>query len=271
MGKTRLTLHMYNKDTMLANPDFPLKPLKWYRKLSTRKGRLESGAFLVEGEKAIRQITQSSPESIIEILATEADSSIFTNYHNRTLTEKQFQSVTSAETPQGLMAVVCLPVDTYSETLPDKSSGSILLLENIQDPGNIGTLIRTAAAFDFDGVILTDRCADAFSPKCVQASAGTVLSLWIRRSTAYLELAQKLKQKGLTITVADIHGSDDPSRLSSQNKLVIALGNEATGPSQALLRIADYQLKIPVAREKAESLNVAACGAICMYLSSLKG
>ncbi len=262
---------MYNKGIMSPESNISLKPLKWYKKLDTRKDRIESGVFLVEGERAIRQIVQACPDSIIEILAMEKGAPSFGNYPLRILTEKQFGSIAHTETPQGILAAVRLPRDAYSESLPKNPGSRILLLENIQDPGNVGTLIRTAAAFDFDGVILTPKCADPFSPKCVQASAGTVLSLWIRRSGAYLELAQKLRQKGLVLAAADVHGTEAPSRLSSQSKIVIALGNEAAGPSQELLEIADYQLKIPVAQAKAESLNVAACGAICMYLSSLKG
>jgi TrmH family RNA methyltransferase len=144
------------------------------------------------------------------------------------------------------------------------------LLEDIQDPGNVGTLIRTAAAFDYSGVILTEKCADPFSPKCLQSTAGSVLSLWIRRTAAYTDLVDKLKRRGHSLVAADLLGTEDPSMLSRLNKLVLALGNEAAGLSDALLEKSDHTIKISVAGLKAESLNVAACGAICMYLSSLK-
>ncbi len=254
---------------MSADSKPGLIPIKSYKKLLSRKGRIESGTFAVEGERAIRQIIQSQPESVIEILANEKESAVFDDYPIRILTEKQFNSISQMETPRGIMAVMSLPADTYSEVLPRETGNRVLLLENIQDPGNVGTLIRTAAAFDFNGVILSGKCADPFSPKCVQSSAGTVLSIWIRRNNAHLELAQQLRKSGLALAVADVHGIEDPSLLGSVGKIMIALGNEAAGPSKELLQFADHRLRIPISKEKAESLNVAACGAICMYLSSL--
>ena len=132
----------------------------------------------------------------------------------------------------------------------------------------MGTLIRTAAALEYDGVILTESCADPLNPKCVQASAGTVLSVWLRRTAQYLEIVQSLKRDGYKIVAADVRGNDEPAYLAQQEKLVLALGNEAAGLSKELLAIADYRVRIPTAPEKAESLNVAACGAILMYLST---
>ena len=249
-------------------PNSSLKPLKWYKKLAARKGRLEAGVFLVEGDRAVAQIAQNHPDRIVEIITVEGYSHTFNDYPVRNLTEKQFQSICFAERPQGIMAIIRLPRDTYSEELPESLGYKILLLEDVQDPGNVGALIRTAAAFDFSGVILTERCADPFSPKCVQSTAGTVLSLWIRRTATYLESVQKIRQRGFSLIAADIGGTDNPSVLLSWGKLLLALGNEASGLSKSMLDMADCRLRIPIKKEKAESLNVAACGAICMYLSS---
>jgi len=244
-----------------------LKPIKWYKNLATRKGRLEAEAFLVEGDRAIRQIISSNPDEIIEIVSTEELSPYYHKYPERLVTDSQLHSISSTKTPQGTMAVVRLPRDIYSGQLPDNSGAKILLLEDVQDPGNVGTLIRTAAAFDFSGIILTEKCADPLSPKCVQSTAGTVLSLWIRRTPRYLELVKALKHSGYSLLAADLGGVADPSVLQDQNKLLLALGNEASGLSSSILDASDYRLRVPTIRGKAESLNVAACGAICMYLS----
>ncbi len=246
----------------------PLKPLKWYRELATKKGRLEAGAFFVEGDRAIRQIISSHPDEIIEILTVAEPPAIYRSYPLRLVTESQFQYICHTRTPQGIMAVVRIPADTYSDALPENTGNKILLLEDIQDPGNVGTLIRTAAAFDFSGVMLTENCADPLSPKCVQATAGAVLSLWLRRTAGYLELTETLRKGGYSLVAAELDGVAEPSVLYRQSKLLLALGNEAAGLSPALLAAADYRVRIPTVRGKAESLNVAACGAICMYLSS---
>jgi TrmH family RNA methyltransferase len=246
----------------------PLEPLRWYRKLATKKGRLEAGAFLVEGDRAIKQIIGNHPDKILEILTIAEPLPAYRNYPVRSVTESQFRSICLTRTPQGTMAVVRLPADTYSSYLPEDAGNKILLLEDIQDPGNVGTLIRTAVAFDFSGVIMTENCADPLSPKCVQATAGTVLSVWLRRTTGYLELTRTLKKTGYPLVATELNGVAEPSVLYRQNKLLLALGNEAAGLSKALLDAADYRLRIPTVRGKVASLNVAACGAICMYLSS---
>jgi len=246
----------------------PLKSLKWYKKLATRKGRLEAGAFIVEGDRAVRQIMAGHPSEIIEILTVEEPSPDYRDFTVRSVTGSQFDYISSTRTPQGIMAVVRQPADIYSDRLPWDAGDRILLLEDVQDPGNVGTLIRTAAAFDFSGVILTGNCADPLSPKCVQATAGAVLSVWLRRTPHYIELAETLKKYDYPLIAADLNGLDGPSVLCKRSRILLALGNEATGLSETLLDMADYRLRIATVREKAESLNVAACGAICMYLAS---
>jgi TrmH family RNA methyltransferase len=247
-----------------------LKPIKWYKDLTASKGRMEAGAFLVEGSRAIKQVISSSPQEIMEIISAQELPPLYHNYATRYVTENQLNSISSARTPQEIIALVRMPGDTYSGQLPEVAGTKVLLLEDVQDPGNVGTLIRTAAAFDFTGVILTEKCADPLSPKCVQSSAGTVLSLWIRRTACYLELVEGLKHRGYVVVAADLGGAEDHSVLQDRDRLLLALGNEASGLSVAMLEAADHTLIIPIDREKAESLNVAACGAICMYLSCIR-
>ena len=255
---------------MLLIPDdraIELKPFKWYKNLTTRKGRLEAEAFLIEGTRAIKQIISSKPNDIIEIISTEKLSSFYHKYSQRLVTDSQLRSICSTKAPQGIIAVVRLPLDTYSDQLADNIGDKILLLEDVQDPGNVGTLIRTAVAFDFSGVILTEKCADPLSPKCIQSTVGTVLSLWIRKTSRYLELIEKLKHTGYSLVAADLDGTEDPSVLQCQNKLLLALGNEASGLSDSVLNASNKRLRVSTIRGESESLNVAVCGAICMYLS----
>ena len=117
---------------------------------------------------------------------------------------------------------------------------------------------------------MTESCADPLSPKCVQATAGAVLSLWMRKIKHYLDVAGILRKDGYKLISTELDGGAEPSVLECQEKFLLALGNEATGLSPELLEMSDYRLGIAINREKAESLNVAACGAICMYLSSKK-
>lgn len=244
----------------------PWKPLNWYRELAGARGRQEEGFFIAEGPRAIAQIEAAAPGAIDHLVAVEGSSFQTYGYPVRTVSESRFRALSSTESPQGIMAVVPVPEGMYTPVLPAQRGSRVLLLEDVQDPGNTGTLIRTAAAFDYGGVILSKKCADPLSTKCVQSSAGTVLSLWMRRTEEYLELARTLCCDGYTLVAADLEGSEDMSPLRAR-PLLLALGNEAAGLSPALLRAASRRLRVPVARNKAESLNVAACGAICMYES----
>jgi RNA methyltransferase, TrmH family len=244
-----------------------LKPIKWYKDLAESKDRLEAGAFLVEGERAVAQVAGSRPREIMEIITTGPLPDRYERFPQRLVTGRQMDSISSTRTPQGIIAVVGLPTDTYSSRLPEDIGSKVLLLEHVQDPGNVGTLIRSAVAFGFSGVILTDKCADPFSPKCVQSTAGAVLSLWIRRTPGYLDLVESLKSNNYVLVAADLSGDEDLSVLHGQGKLLLALGNEAAGLSAQILGRADHRVRIPIIRENAESLNVAACGAICMFLS----
>jgi len=256
--------------TMPYKPEPRLKPLAWYKRLATKRGRVEAGAFLVEGVRAVEQIAASHADQILEIITTKQLPQRYRTYSIRSLTESQFRSIGTSKTPQGIMALVRLPVDLYLHELPEHRGKKVLLLEDIQDPGNVGTLIRTAGAFDFSGIILTECCADPPSPKCVQSSAGSVLSAWMRKTSRYLDLAEALKEDGFTLISADLNGGQDPSVLTGCDKLLLCLGNEASGISAPLRHLSHHRLKIPIVREKAESLNVAVSGAILMYLSSRK-
>jgi TrmH family RNA methyltransferase len=245
-----------------------LKPLRWYRELAERKGRLAAGAFLVEGDKAIRQVIAVDPGAVLEILAVGETPRVYNDYPVRSVSESQFRYISRNQTPQGVLAVVSMPADVYADRLPAATGDKILLLEDIQDPGNTGSLIRTAAAFGFSGVVLTENGADPLAPKVVQSTAGAVLSVWLRRMKDCLASVKELKKQGFTLVAADLRGNDKPEVLRGVKKLVLALGNEAAGLSRELLDAADFRLRIPILAEKAESLNVAACGAILMYLSA---
>lgn len=249
----------------------PVKPLKFYQDLAQRKGRLQAGAFLVEGDRAISQVAEVCPKAIMELITVEGMAPPRPRFPTREVTEGQFRAMSQTKTPQGVLAVVRMPEGIYSAHLPADPGPRVLLLEDIQDPGNTGTLIRSAAALGFTGAVLSEGSADPLSPKAVQATAGSVLSIWLRRTKRHLEILSALKERGYFVAAADLEGAEDLAVLSERGNLVLALGNEADGLSAPLLALADSRLRVPTARGKAESLNVAACGAILMYLASRQG
>lgn len=243
-----------------------LKPLSWYKSLHDSKGRCEAGAFLVEGPRAIRQIAGVSPGSVIEIVVMEGDDNVSNAFKCpvRTLTRPQFKSICISRNPSGPLAVVAMPLDSESASLPADKGDRILICEDIQDPGNIGALVRTAAALDFSGMVLSDKCADPFGPKAVQASAGTLLSLWLRRTPDFRRCIKGLVNMGFSCIAADLRGTDVLSGIRPK-RFALILGNEGNGLGDESLALATHVVKIPINSRKAESLNVAASGAICMY------
>jgi TrmH family RNA methyltransferase len=239
-----------------------MKPLSWYRELADPRSRKASGCFLVEGPRAVEQVCAAAPLDIVELLRSEAFTGDTARFGRpvRTLSDRQFASIISAKTPQGIAAVVRIPRGFSEEQLP---VGRLLLLDGIQDPGNVGTLIRTAAALDFAGVLLSPACADQFSPKALQATAGSILSVWSCRTSRYIELAQSLKGRGHKLVAASLDGTP-VADCRIEGPVVIMLGSEGGGLGGELLEIADVRVTIPINRVKVESLNVAAAGAIVM-------
>lgn len=249
-----------------------LRPLSWYSDLSDPRIRREQGFFIIEGPRAVEQILSTAPSSIDEILLTEetALNAGGKNYSSpiRIITERQFKSICSTKTPQGIAAVVRIPEGSYGLSLPKTTGERILLLEGVQDPGNVGALVRSAAAFDYAGIVMSGECADPFGPKAVQASAGSVLSVWIRRTQEYLDMAKKMQTNGFVLIAADPRGETMVSGYV-RKKHVIMLGSEGDGLSDRLLALADKKVRIPMNDKKAESLNVAISGAILMYAGAM--
>jgi RNA methyltransferase, TrmH family len=246
--------------------DEGLRPLKWYNALATPAGREAEGAFLVEGPRAIGQVLAVCPAAVRELLVSEgAPAPTGLLVPVRQLSYRQMDSVSPSRTPQGLLAVVAMPVGSSSDSLPVETSGHVLLCEHVQDPGNVGTLIRSAAAFGFAGVVLSDEAADPFGPKAVQASAGAVVSVWVRRTAGYLKLVDELKAGGYRLAAADLAGDPSSSWTRGVAPTLLALGSEGRGLSREVLQRADVRFKIAIESGRVESLNVAAAGAIAMY------
>jgi TrmH family RNA methyltransferase len=161
-----------------------------------------------------------------------------------------------------------MPGGVYTPEIPEASitaGGNILLLEHVQDPGNAGTLIRTAAAFGVNGIIMSDRCADPFSPKAVQSTAGSILSPWIRKTGDYLRPVSELRERGYKLIAADLRGAE-PNSLEKNRQYILALGNEGNGLSEDVMNMSDDTVRIPITESGAESLNVAVAGGILMFM-----
>ena len=269
-----------------------MKPVSWYKSLSRPDARRSEGYFLVEGRRAVSHLVSFHRGSVEELLCVGGADALrappplrpesaadnaggctvdAAGIPVRPVTAANMKSISTSRTPQGVAALVKIPPDVYTPRIPpsllsgEGAAARVLLLEHVQDPGNVGTLIRTAAAFGCRCVILSGKCADPFSPKAVQSTAGSVLSLHIRRSGGYVGMAAELKKNGYKLFAAGL-GGEDTYALEGAGRRIIALGSEGAGLSGDILGMSDRVVRIPIDAGAAESLNVAAAGAIMMFM-----
>ncbi len=180
-----------------------------------------------------------------------------------------FQRASVQKTPQGVIALIpyrMSGLEPFLESLgSDPHTCRLLLLEAIQDPGNMGTLIRTADAFSFDGIILTDSCASVWNPKTVAASMGSLFHIPLFEEVGGVRRTLNLlRQAGFEILATALTGEDLAVAGNFNPRLALMLGNEGSGLSAEALEEADRVLRIPMPG-RTESLNVASAGAILLW------
>ncbi|TDA68250.1 MAG: RNA methyltransferase [Clostridia bacterium] len=174
-----------------------------------------------------------------------------------------FARLSQTETPQGVLAIVKMPAVTWTHLLlrPDPF---LLVVDAVQDPGNLGSLLRTAAAARVDGVVLTVGTVDLYNDKVLRASAGEILRLAILDRVSIAEVLARLHEKQIRLVVADPRGETPYFTADLRAPLAIVVGNEAQGPLTELLEAADQRVYIPLANE-VDSLNVGVAWGILAY------
>ena len=225
--------------------------------LKEKKGRRELGLFLVEGFKMALECQKSQLE-IERIFVAES-------YRGELpickaepvyVSDDVFRFLADEKTPQGILCRVRIP-----DTTLRAPQGKCLLLDGVADPGNVGTILRTANAAGYNEVYLTQECADPFSPKCVRASMSGVLFTQIYRGNRE-EILSILGD--IPVLVADMGGAN-VFQFTPPTRFALVIGNEANGVSEVVRAHATHTVKIPM-RETQESLNAAISAGIIMYV-----
>lgn len=241
--------------------------LKGISSLLNKKFREEQRKFLVEGEKFVLEALNSNWNCEIIICTkdySESESKQFQNISEKVnrveiVSPKEFTKVQSTVNSQGIVGVFQKKI--INSNLGFKSN-LIVALENINDPGNAGVIIRTADWFGITEILLSETCTDVFNPKTIRASAGSIFHVKTYIEVRFCEKLLELKGNGYKILCADLDGKSIYS-YEGKTKNVIIFCNEATGPTNALLEIADEKITIPK-KGKAESLNVASASALIL-------
>ena len=243
------------------------------RKLTRRAGRDAAGAFLAEGRQAVSEAL-ASPGVVREVLATEAGAAAAhdllagTAVPVRLVTEKAAAALSETVTPQGLVAV-CALTDVPAATVVADPPGLTVVLAELNDPGNAGTVLRTADACGAGAVVFGAGSADPFGGKVVRASAGSIFHVDVVRGAPVEPLLAGLRAAGVRVLAADGGGESSLDELADGLAGPVAwlFGNEARGVPAELAELADARVRIPM-RGRAESLNLAAAAAICLYETS---
>jgi RNA methyltransferase, TrmH family len=246
--------------------------------LRDRRARNAEGAFIIEGAKPVYDVLQHHPASVTSLVLSsdyerhEIDQQrrlrASLNISSFRCSDRTFSALSSLDQPQGILAVARQPKWNEERLLAQPTLFG-LFGEHLQDPANVGAIIRTAAALNIDAMWLTSESADIYNPKVVRASAGAVLSLPI----FVTEDIASLTEKGVLLFAAEAGGAtvDMESLRTVPKRLVLAVGNESRGLSAHTIKQAACRFTIPLSRH-IDSLNVAATAAIALhYLRRVKG
>ncbi|KER10180.1 MAG: hypothetical protein HY22_06190 [[Candidatus Thermochlorobacteriaceae] bacterium GBChlB] len=254
--------------TLLSNAK-----LKAFAKLHDKKYRDEEGLFLAEGNRAVAEILArpNAADILTALVVRNGRSFEFSaNFVNKTFTlpESEFNRLANTDAPQDVIAVCRQPVWLLSDVLnarASKKKSLAVLLNGLQDAGNVGTIVRTAAWFGADMILANADTADFFNPKAVRSSAGSLFAVPLIRSRQFLQDTALLKQRGYIICASALDGEAVTTK-TLPAKLGLVIGNEGRGVSDGVLKASDKRLAISGDASAVESLNAAVAAGIFMSM-----
>lgn len=231
--------------------------IKYYRKLRDKKYILKEKKYIVEGYHLVEEaIKKGVALEIILLSGKEYKTNLNTIY----VSEEVLKSISLLETPQSIMAVVKLEKN-------DVIGNKIVILDNVSDPGNVGTIIRNSVAFDIDSIIFTNNSVSPYNDKVIRASQGMIFHINIIEDSIE-NIFNKLKEEKIKIYVTSLSGKD-LKNIVKENKYAVVFGNEGSGVSNYSLENADENIKIEM-NESCESLNVGVSSGIILYEFKVK-
>jgi TrmH family RNA methyltransferase len=245
--------------------------VKEARKLSRRSVRTERRLFLADGPKAV-EAALSVPDCVVEVFATGEATQRYDAWRGHSpawavVDDRALASLSDSVSPAGIVAV-CRFLDVERDVVLG-GSRLVAICGDVRDPGNAGTVIRTADAAGADGVVLAGDSVDAYNPKTVRASVGSLFHVPVAVEPDIAAAVSTARDAGLTVLAADAAGEvslDDAAELLSRRTAWL-FGNESRGLAPEIAALADHRVRIPI-HGRAESLNLATAAALCLYASA---
>ena len=233
--------------------------IKNIKKLKEKKYRVDS--YIVEGIKMVKEAISENQE--IALIAIREDFKIDFDTKNTKIviiSNKIFNDISDVKTPQGILAVIKKNQNNQIET----NQEYILALDSLQDPGNMGTIIRTADSANINQIIINKTTVDPYSPKVIRSTMGAIYRTNIIEVEDLKATLKEMKLKGFQIITTDLKATQSIYDINYNNKTVVVIGNEANGVSQEILQTADKKVIIPMLG-KTESLNASIAASIMIY------
>lgn len=241
--------------------------VKDWKKLHTRKERKKTSTYLVEGFHLVEEALNHKKDDIQKIIVREniltLDAYLSMNIDTTkviTVSEQVADELSDTETNQGIFAVVAIDKAEFPET----ANGPYLLLDAVQDPGNVGTLIRTADAAGFQGVILGKGTVDLYNSKTLRSAQGSHFHIEVYDGDLS-DFISRLKNQGIKIYGTALNEEAESYKMINENQsFALMVGNEGSGISSDLMALVDQNIYIPM-KGQSESLNVAIAASILMF------
>lgn len=230
------------------------KEIKKYLKLKKKKYRDIDKLFLVEGEHLIKEAEKA--QCLVKVILTE-NKKIDTNKEIIYVTEEIMKKLSDLDTPPCMIGVCKIKESS-------KINGSIILaLDDVQDPGNLGTIVRSAVAFNIKTILLSENTVDLYNPKVLRSTQGLLFYTSIIRCNLKDQL-KKLKEDNYSIYVTNVEDGKDISKMNTSQKIVLVMGNEGNGVSDDIGTLRDENIYIKT-NKLVESLNVGVATSILLY------
>jgi len=246
--------------------------IKEIKSLKLRKYREELGLFFIEGLRMAEEAIKENAR-IVRVLMSDrfeegeaAGSIVKWSEKNGCQTivvpDSLFEEISDTKTPQGILMIAETRFYEVDEILGN--TNCLLVLDSIQDPGNLGTIIRTADAAGFTGIIISKGCVDAYSPKVLRSTMGSIFRMPLCFTDSLESMLKKIKLKGIRVYASHLSAKESCYEINMTNNIAIIIGNEANGISNEILPYADKLIKIPM-YGRTESLNASIAAGILMF------
>jgi len=231
--------------------------IKKYLRLQQRKYREEQKEFIVEG---MHLVLEAYKKGLIVEVILQADEVIPLNCPIVYVPKKIIEKLSSVETPQHVLALCKMSEET------EKFGDKILIVDEVQDPANLGSIVRSAVAFDVDTIILSKNTVDLYNPKTIRTTQGMLFHVNILKNIDIVEIIKKIKQEEIPVYGTKVGYGDDVKKLTEKDKKRYALvvGNEGQGVREVVSDLCDKHLYIHL-NDHVESLNVGVATSILLY------